>query len=167
MYAGSSESLEAGLRRRTRTAISHQPRQALESATLRNSVSFYSPRRSKVFWERSSSSEDPPKRRVSTFRPGFPSSFLSMSTLHEVEVSETTSTLRDRKSFYAAVGLKRLFRSSSRGSLFGQAQAQANGTADGTGGGGGTQSGSTSLAVPSLGGGDDNSKGRWSLFKRK
>ena len=89
-----------------------------------------------------------------------------MSTLHEA--AEATGTARDRKSFYVTVGLKGLFRrSSSKGSLFAQAQAQANGTADVTGGGGGTRPGSRSLAVPGPGGGDDTSKGGWGLFKWK
>lgn len=91
-----------------------------------------------------------------------------MSTLHET--AEATSTARDRKSFYATVGLKGLFRrSSSKVSLSGQAQAQAqtNGTADVTGGGGGTRPGSTSLTTPSPEGGDDVAKGGWGFFKWK
>ena len=89
-----------------------------------------------------------------------------MSTLHEV--AEATSAPRDRKSFYAAVGLKGLFRrSSSKGSLFGQAQAQANGTVDVGRGGGGTRPGSTPLVVPNPEGGDDTLKGGWGLFKWK
>jgi len=184
MYTGSVESLEAGLRRRrTRTAdpVSHasplriehvlttlqyQPRHALDTPTLKSSVSFNSPRLNQATRERSSSSQEPPKRRISTFRPGLPSSFLSMSTLHDVEVTGATSTLRERKSFYAAVGLKGLFRrSSSKGSLFGQ--AQANGAADVIGDGGGTRLSSTSLAVQSSEGGDDILKGGWGLFKWK
>ena len=184
MYTGSAESPEVGVRRRrTRTAnpVSHvcplgidrvliaplhQPRHALDPPTLRNSVSFNSPRRSQVAWEHSSTPHEPPKRRVSVLRPGLPSSFLSMSTLHEA--AEATSTARDRKSFNVAVGLKGLFRrSSSKGSLFGQAQAQANGTADVTGGGSGTRPGSTPSTVLSPEGGDDTSKGGWGLFKWK
>ena len=184
MYTGSVESLGAGLRRRrTRTAdpvspaspssIEHvltilqcQPRHALDTPRLKNSVSFDSPRLSQVAGERPSSSQEPPKRRASIFRPGLPSSFLSMSTLHEAEIAGATNTLRDRKSFYAAVGLKGLFRrSSSKGSLFGQ--AQANGAADAIGGGGGTRPGSTSLAGPSSEGGDNTLKGGWGLFKWK
>ena len=184
MYAGSVESFEAGVRRRrSRTAnsvghvsfssvervlttVQYQPRHAMDSPPLRNSVSFNSPRRSQVAWERPPTSHEPPKRRVSIFRPGLPSSFLSMSTLHEA--AEGTGTARDRKSFYAAVGLKGLFRrSSSKVSLFGQAQAQANGTADITGSGGGIRPGSTSLTAPSPEGGDDTSKGGWGLFKWK
>jgi len=89
-----------------------------------------------------------------------------MSTLHEAV--EATSTARDRKSFYAAVGLKGLFRrSSSKVSLFGQAQAQANGTVDVTGSGSGTRPGSTSLVAPCPEGGDDVVKGGWGLFKWK
>jgi hypothetical protein len=89
-----------------------------------------------------------------------------MSTLHEA--AEPTNTTRDRKSFYAAVGLKGLFRrSSSKGSLSGQAQAQANGTANATGDGGEARPGSSSPVVPGLEGGDDTSKGGWGLFKWK
>ena len=85
-----------------------------------------------------------------------------MSTLHEVEVAEATNTLRDRKSFYAAVGLKGLFRrSSSKGSLFGQAQPQVNGAADAMGGG------STPSVVPNPEAVDETSKGGWGLFKWK
>lgn len=88
-----------------------------------------------------------------------------MSTLHEVEVAEATNTARDRKSFYVAVGLKGLFRrSSSKGSLFGQ--AQANSTAGATGGGGGARPGSTSPAVPNPEG-EDTLKAGWGLFKWK
>ena len=87
-----------------------------------------------------------------------------MSTLHEA--AEANSTARDRKSFN--VGLKGLFRrSSSKGSLFGQAQAQANGTVDVTGGGGGMRPGSRSLVVPGPEGGGDSPKGGWGLFKWK
>lgn len=111
------------------------------------------------------SSHEPPKRRVSIFRPGLPSSFLSMSTLHEVEAAEAIRTPRDRKSFYATVGLKGLFRrSSSKGSLSDQAQTQANSTTDT---GGGTRPGSTSLAVPGPEGGDGTLKGGWGLFRWK
>lgn len=100
---------------------------------------------------------------MSIFRPGLPSSFLSMSTLHDVEIAEATSTPRDRKSFYAAVGLKGLFRrSSSKGSL---AQAQGNSTADA--GGGRARPGSTSSAATGSEGGDDGSKGGWGLFRWK
>lgn len=134
---------------------------------LRNSVSLNSPRLNQVARVRSSSQE-PPKGRVSVFRPGLPSSFLSMSTLHEAEAAETTSAPRDRKSFYAAVGLKGLFRrSSSKGSMFVQAQAQANGTAGVTGGGGGARPGSTSSGAPGPEDGDDTSKGGWGLFRWK
>lgn len=88
-----------------------------------------------------------------------------MSTLHEVESAGAAGTSRDRKSFYAAVGLKGLFRrSSSKGSL---AQAQANSTVDATGGEGRARPGSASLAVPGAEGGDDVSKGGWGLFKWK
>jgi len=138
----------------------------MDSPTLRSSVSFGSPRRSQVAWEPPPASHEPPKRRVSIFRPGLPSSFLSMSTLHEA--AEATSTARDRKSFYAAVGLKGLFRrSSSKVSLFGQAQAQANGTVDVARAGNGTRPGSTSLTAPSPEAGDDALKGGWGLFKWK
>jgi hypothetical protein len=143
--------------------LQHQCRQALGSPALRTSVSFNSPRRSQLVWDHSSPSSEPPKRRVSIFRPGLPSSFLSMSTLHDVETSEAAGTPRDRKSFYAAVGLKGLFRrSSSRGSL-----AQANGTVDVTGGEGGARPGSASIAEISVEGGDVVSKGGWGLFKWK
>lgn len=186
MYAGSVESFEVGARRRrsrTASSVSHihtssiilvlttpqsQPRHAPDSPRLRNSVSFNSPRRSQVAWERPPASHEPPKRRISIFRPGIPSSFLSMSTLHEA--AEANSTPNDRKSFYAAVGLKGLFRrSSSKVSLFGQAQAQASGAVDATGGGGETRLGSTSPAVPSTGpeSGDGNLKGGWGLFRWK
>ena len=140
----------------------------MDSPTLRSSVSFNSPRRSQVAWEHPPTSQEPPKRGVSIFRPGLPSSFLSMSTLHEV--AEAPNAARDRKSFYAAVGLKGLFRrSSSKVSLFGQAQAQAqtSGTADVIGDGCRTRPGSTSLTAPSPEGGDDVAKGGWGLFKWK
>ena len=88
-----------------------------------------------------------------------------MSTLHEVEVAEKASTSRDRKSFYAAVGLKGLFRRSSSKALL--AQAQANGTTDAAGGEGRARPGSASLAAPGTGDGDDASKGGWGLFKWK
>ena len=88
-----------------------------------------------------------------------------MSTLHDVEITEATSTPRDRKSFYAAVGLKGLFRrSSSKGSL---AQAQPNGTGTADANGDRTRPGSTPSAVTSPEGGDDGSKGGWGLFKWK
>ena len=135
---------------------------------LRNCVSFNTPQLSQATRARSPPSQEPPKRRTSVLRPGLPPSFLSMSTLHDVEIAEATSTPRDRKSFYAAVGLKGLFRrSSSKGSLFGQAQAQANGAANPTGDGGGTRPGSTSLAVSSPEDGDDTLKSGWGLFKWK
>jgi hypothetical protein len=84
-----------------------------------------------------------------------------MSTLHEVEAAEATNTPRNRKSFYAAVGLKGLFRrSSSKGSLFGQAQSQANGATDVTLGG-------SPSAVPNPEAVDETLKGGWGLFKWK
>lgn len=135
---------------------------------MRNSVSLNSPRLNQATRDRLSSPREPPKKRGSILRSGLPSSFLSMSTLHEVEAAGVNIPPKDRKSFYAAVGLKGLFRrSSSKGSLFGQAQSQANGNAGATGGGGGAQSGSTPLAVPNPMGGDDTLKGGWGLFKWK
>lgn len=134
----------------------------MDTPTLRSSVSFNSPRPTQVTWERSPSSQEPLKKRGSILRPGLPSSFLSMSTLHEVEAAEATNIPRDRKSFYAAVGLKGLFRrSSSKGSLFVQAQPQANGFADAMGGR------STPSAVPNPEAVDETSKGGWGLFKWK
>ena len=185
MYAGSAENPEVGLRRRrTRTThsvsrvspfsiecvlitLQYQPRNAFDTPALRHSVSLNSPRLSQTTKERSPPSQEPLKKRASIFRPGLPSSFLSMSTLHEVEIAEATSTPRDRKSFYAAVGLKGLFRrSGSRGSSFGQTQTQTSGPAGTAGGGGGARPGST-LAAPNAEAGDDVSKGGWGLFKRK
>lgn len=88
-----------------------------------------------------------------------------MSTLHEVEASEATGTLRERKSFYAAVGLKGLFRrSTSKGSLV---QAEANRAAGSTGDGGEARPGSASLEVPGAEGGNDTPKSGWGLFKWK
>lgn len=135
---------------------------------MRISVSLDSPRLNQASRDRLSSPQELPKKRGSILRSGFPSSFLSMSTLHEVEATEANVPPKDRKSFYAAVGLKGLFRrSSSKGSLFGQAQSQANGNGNATGGRGGAQSGSTSLAVPNPVGGDDTLKAGWGLFKWK
>jgi len=186
MYTGLADSSEVGLgRRRTRTAhsvscvspsriervlitIQHRSRHAFDTPTLRNSVSLNSPRLSQTTKERSSPYQEPLKKRASIFCPSLPSSFLSMSTLHEVEVAEATSTPRDRKSFYAAVGLKGLFRrSGSKGLPLGQSQTQASGAVGVTGGGGGAQPGSTSLVVPNAEAGDDVFKGGWGLFKWK
>jgi hypothetical protein len=88
-----------------------------------------------------------------------------MSTLHEVESAGTASAPRERKSFYAAVGLKGLFRKSSSKGLL--TQAQANGTADANGGEGGGRPGSTSLVASGNESGEDVSRGGWGLFKWK